>query len=85
MNRKYYNKLVNQEYYQIPVMKTYIITFRNGTDYDHKYTVVKARDKDDAYSKALCEYGFMNVSGVHVDDEYAREKLRMKGFKPIQK
>lgn len=63
----------------------YVVVFRNGTKYDHGFVVVKAEHKDMAYTNAIMEYGFMNVGGVYADTEYIREKLRMKGFNPIQK
>lgn len=81
----YYDKITDPGYYKVVEKKPYIVTFCNGTEHDHKFSIIKAQNKDVAYSKAIIKFGFMVVSGVYPDTPYVREKLRMKGFEPIQK
>lgn len=58
--------------------RRYIVTFRCKTEYADKYALLLGTDKDNAYMQACALYGFMNVGGIYLDDDYTRAVIRMR-------
>lgn len=60
--------------------RRYIVTFKWGTKYQNKYKRMVGNDKDEVYGRACGIYGFMNVSGVYVENDDNLSWWKAKGF-----
>ena len=63
--------------------RRYIVTFKWGTKYQNKYKRMVGNDKDEVYGKACGIYGFMNVSGVYVENDENVAWWKAKGFSEL--
>ena len=63
--------------------RRYLITFRSGTKFENKFARIVADNKDMAYSLACAKYGFINVSGVYIDNVYNFKMLDIRGMKQL--
>lgn len=60
--------------------RRYIVTFKWGTKYQNKYKRMVGNDKDEVYGRACGIFGFMNVSGVYVENDDNLSWWKAKGF-----
>ena len=60
--------------------RRYIVTFKWGTKYQNKYKRMVGNDKDEVYGNACGIYGFLNVSGVYVENDENLAWWKAKGF-----
>ncbi len=64
--------------------RKYFVTFRSGTKFENKFVHILADNKDMAYSQACAVYGFLNVGGVYVDNDYNYKALAVRGLKELK-
>lgn len=63
--------------------KTYYLLFAHGGEYSGCYATIQASSLDRAKQEAIEKYGVHNYGGVEINEERAKQLVKLFGLKEI--